>query len=252
MKEDYQKKSPPVTKVDLTHWHDEFGRDHYATQEGRQVCGRLRSEKNRVIANEACQAPPMQCGACRVHGGKAGCPPKHGRYSRALTTWKGSFERALKDKDLLDTRRELALMDTTIEKLLERVEELDAPKWRAAVQESFDGLQRSLKARKQADVRASMGKLEDLIQQGAAIDQVSSDLMVYLDRRAARANKMSELALRREEKVTTTELALIFKSWLEVLEKELEQVTYFGLVEKLRRATESFRLPDLGGEKAGD
>ena len=252
MREEYEKKSPPVTKADLTHWHDEFGRDHYATKEGRQVCGRLRSEKNRVIPNEACQAPPMQCGACRVHGGKAGCPPKHGRYSRALTTWKHSFERALKDKDLLDTRRELALMDTTIEKLLERVEELDAPKWRTAVQESFDGLQRAVKARKQADVRDSLGKLEDLIKEGAAIDQVSSDLMVYLDKRAARANKMDELALRREEKVTTTELALIFKSWLEVLEGELEPAAYFKVVEKLRRATESFRFPGFDGERAGD
>jgi hypothetical protein len=240
------RKLPRVTKADLVHFADEFGRDHYSMEDGRPVCGRLKKAHNREIPDEACLAPPMANGSCKVHGGKAGAPIKHGRYSRVLKTWKGAFERALNDKDLLDTRRELALMDVTIEQLLERIEDLDTPGWRASLNETFQHLQAAVRGKRQGDVGGLLKHLGELIEQGAGIDQAARDLMAYLDKRAARANKMSELELRREEKVTVSEVAVIFAQWLEVLEKGLDPVIYFKLVEDLRRVTTTQQLPGVG------
>src|SRR5688572_11067355 len=96
---------PRYSQDQLSFVEDELGRKHYRTPEGRKVCGRLKNSKNRVIPNEACLGPPMQPGACRIHGGASTGAPltAGGRYSRVLTKWKGRFEAALADKAILDT-----------------------------------------------------------------------------------------------------------------------------------------------------
>ena len=66
---------------------------------------------------------------------------------------------------------------------------------------------------------------------------------------------MNELELRREEKITASELAAVFGQFLEILERELEPRTYFALVPLLRRATaipvlpQALQEPELEGEE---
>src|SRR5687768_7928245 len=117
----YERKLPPISIHELKCVEDDLGRKFFYLPSGRAVCGRRKKLKNRAIEDEACLAPPTKHGPCKVHGAKAGRPIKHGRYSRVLGRWKPAFERALKDKDLLDTRRDLAVMDALIEPLLERI-----------------------------------------------------------------------------------------------------------------------------------
>lgn len=242
MTADHVRKWPHVTQAALESVTDEHGRIHYY-YEGNPVCGRLKKKKNRKIPNECCLGIPMQSGPCRIHGGKAGCPPKHGRYTRALKTWRPSFQRALNDSELLDSRRELAMMDTLIERLLERAEDQDAPGWRAKLVDAFDQLQNAIRQKRQGQVGEMLKRVADLIGEGAAIDQVNGELMKALDRRAARATKVDELNLRKEEKVTPTEIAAIFGQWLEVLEAGVDQPTYLRLVEKLRQVTAAQDVP---------
>ena len=66
-----ERKLPRLTQDDLVFYVDEFGRKHFSMADGRPVCGRLKREHNREIPNEACLAPPMANGACRVHGAPA-------------------------------------------------------------------------------------------------------------------------------------------------------------------------------------
>ena len=166
-----ERKLPHLVQADLVRIVDEFGRDHYWTDEGRAVCGRRKKEKNRAIENEACLAPPMPNGACRVHGGKAGAPIRTGRYSRVMKKWLGDFERARSDQELLDAKQELALMDVAIERLLERVEEADTPSWRQEVGETYLALQAAIRGQRQAQVAALMKRLGELIESGATADQ---------------------------------------------------------------------------------
>lgn len=76
-----------------------------------------------------------------------------------------------------------------------------------------------------------------MIEGGATADQVSTDLVAQVDRPANRACKVTELAIRRGEKVTVSEIAAIFRQWLHVLEKTLEPEVYFRLVPELRKVS---------------
>ena len=58
-----------------------------------------------------------------------------------------------------------------------------------------------------------------------------------MDRRANRACRVTEIALRREERVTVSEIAAIFRWWLAVLERNLEPQVYFRVVPELRKVT---------------
>lgn len=82
-----------------------------------------------------------------------------------------------------------------------------------------------------------MKRLGEIIEGGATADQVSTDLVAQLDRRANRTCKVTELAIRREEKVTVSEIAAIFRQWLDVLERGLEPEVYFRLVPELRKVS---------------
>jgi len=234
---EYQRVLPHLTQADLVLIHDEFGRAHYFTDKGRPVCGRLKKEKNRVIPDEACLGIPLANGACKVHGGKAGRPIEHGRYSRTLKTWKSAFEAARADKELTDARRDLALMDVANEKLLERAEEADCPGWREEVRRTFGELRSAIRGQRHTEVGVLLKKLGDLIERGATADQLAADLVAHVDRRANRACRITELAMRREEKVTVSEIAAIFRSWLGVLEAALEPEVYFRLVPELRKVS---------------
>ncbi len=232
-----ERKLPRLTSDDLGSFADEFGRTHYAMADGRPVCGRLKREHNRVIENEACLAPPMANGACRVHGGKAGAPIRTGRYSRVLKKMRGAFERARADEDLVDARQDLAAMDVLIEQLFERMEELDSPAWRQKLLETSRALRAALRAGNQTLGLATMRRLCDQIENGASIDQIAGDLIANLERRANRAVRIGELELKRAEKVTVDELTAVLREFLGILERSLEPKIYHSLLPELRRVT---------------
>ncbi len=237
-----ERKLPRLTPTNLESFADEYGRTHYAMADGRPVCGRLKREHNRVIEDEACLAPPMANGACRVHGGKAGAPIRTGRYSRVLQKLRGAFERARADGDLVDARQDLAAMDVLIEQLFERMEELDSPAWRQQLLETFRGLQAAIRSHSQTQVSAAMRRLGDLIEQGASIDQIASDLIANLERRANRAVRIGELELKRAEKVTVDDLTAVLREFLSILERSLEPQVYHGLLPELRGVMAGQRL----------
>ena len=228
---------PVLTKDALVLVVDEFGRDHFSMEDGRPVCGRLKKEKNRSIANEACLAPPMANGACKVHGGKAGAPIRTGRYSRVLKRWLGEFEAARSDQELLDVRGDLAMMDVAIAKLVEQAEEMDSPSWRADLRARYGQLRAAIRSGKQKDVGEHLRVLGELIEGGASTDQVVQDLIVHLDRRANRAGRVAEQESKTGGVVTTTELAAVFRQWLEVLERALPAEDYYRVLPELGRLT---------------
>ncbi len=231
------RKLPHLTQDDLVCVLDEDGRKHYWTKEGRPVCGRHKKQKNRVIPDEACLGIPMANGACNVHGGKAGRPITHGRYSRVLKKWKKDYARAQADKDLLDAKKDLAMLDVAIEKLVGRAEDGDCPTWRKEVGETFIALQGAIRGKRQSQVSAHLKRLGELIESGAAEDQVANDLVVNVERRANRATRINEYEFKKEEKIPPSELAAVFRSWLAILEKRLEPKTYHALLPELRLAT---------------
>ena len=45
---------------------------------------------------QACRSPAMQNGRCRMHGGRAGRPPKHGRYTKDAVNERRELRAALR------------------------------------------------------------------------------------------------------------------------------------------------------------
>ena len=82
-----------------------------------------------------------------------------------------------------------------------------------------------------------MKRLGELIERGATASQVAQDLVATVDKRAARANRMSELKLRREEKLTVCEVAAVLKQFLDILQQQLEPRVYLKVLPQLRRIT---------------
>ena len=106
--------------------------------------------------------------------------------------------------------------------------------------ESCEILDTGLSRDGQAEASAAYGILV-----AAYSCQIESNHVAYsdlrgqaqVDRRAARACKIDELGLRRQEKITASELAAVFKQFLDVLQRELEPEVYFRVVPVLRQVT---------------
>jgi hypothetical protein len=216
---------------------DALGRRHMFTPEGRAVCGRRKKLKNRLIEDEACLGVPTSAGPCRVHGGASlGGPLKTGRYSRVLKRWKRPFERALADQELLDSKRELAMMDTQIERLVARAEKHDSPTWRAELAGIAYELNQALRDKRQVDVGRLLKELTEAIDRGAKADVVRRDLMYELERRTRCSAKLNEIDLRREQQITERDLTAAMGAFMRVLAAHLEPETLRKLVPALRAA----------------
>lgn len=70
-----------------------------------------------------CKRAPTSNGRCNLHGGRAGRPVVHGRYSKHLPQRLASrYEEALADPDLIAQRDEIATIDARISELLSRLD----------------------------------------------------------------------------------------------------------------------------------
>jgi len=233
---EHDRKLPRLTQADLKRTTDELGRAYFHMPDGRAVCGRLRKVKNRQIPDEACLAPPTARGPCRVHGGLSpgGKITSGGRYARVLRRWKRPFERALADKEQLDTRREIALVDTLIERLTARAERGDSPTWRAELSESYDALDEAVRGMKHADIGRCLKELGEKIRAGATGDAARRDLLEQLERRSRMATRLVDLEVRSDQRVTARELTATFGAFVDVLARTLDPVVMQRLLPQLR------------------
>jgi len=232
---EHVRKLPRYTQAQLTRETDELGRAFYKSPEGLRVCGRFKKRHNRQIEDEACLAPPTAIGPCRVHGGKSpgGRMRSGGRYSRVLKRWRRPFERALADQELLDTRRELAMMDVLIERLTVRAERGDSPEWRAELVEEYTLLDDAVRGMRHAEVGQRLKALGESIRRGSSGDQARGELMDQLERRSRCSARLSDLELRREQRLTEGEVAAQLGAFLGVLQRVLEPQVLHRLMPEL-------------------
>jgi len=233
---EHERKLPRLAQAELTRTTDELGRAYYHMANGRAVCGRLRKAKNRQIPDEACLAPPTARGPCRVHGGASpgGKMTSGGRYARVLRRWKRPFERALADKEQLDTRREIAMTDVLIERLTARAERGDSPTWRAELSEAFDALDEAVRGMKHSDVAQCLKDLGAMIRAGASGDAARRDLLEQLERRSRMATRLVDLEQRGDQRLTLREVSSTFAAFVEVLARTLDPVVMQRLLPQLR------------------
>lgn len=82
-------------------------------------------------SGEQCRNRPLTGrGTCRMHGGKAGRPIEHGRYSALAGPLGDAYRSSVADANLLDPREPLAVLDALTKAQAARMEACDSPKFR--------------------------------------------------------------------------------------------------------------------------
>ena len=141
-------------------------------------------------SGESCRSRAMANGRCRMHGGKtprglALPQTTHGRYSKDLPTrLLADYERALQDSDLLELRSEIALLDSRLSDLLQRVDTGEAGALWKQLNHLYDDFIEASRREDRSTANRALVSMQDIIQRGrddyAAWDEVKA---VIEDRR---------------------------------------------------------------------
>ena len=129
----------------------------------------------------ACQAPAMENGRCRVHGGAtpsgiASPHFKHGRNSKAFKALGVHYREALNDPELLNPKRTIAAQNAIVEKVGDRLEELDSPKFREVAVSKYDALMDAWQEGDASKMGAAIRDLGSHLRRGAHEDQALRSL----------------------------------------------------------------------------
>lgn len=129
----------------------------------------------------ACQAPAMENGRCRVHGGAtpsgiASPHFKHGRNSKAFKALGVHYREALNDPELLNPKRTIAAQNAIVEKAGDRLEELDSPKFREVAVLKYGTLMDAWQEGDASKMGAAIRDLGSHLRRGAHEDQALRSL----------------------------------------------------------------------------
>src|SRR5262249_11451887 len=144
-------------------------------------------------------------GRCRLHGGVNHTPVKHGRFSKFLPV--RLADRAaelLRDPDYLELKNDIALLDTRISELLERLDEpangAASTKARALNEKAKRGGTEGAAARRE---------LDELLEHGAADTDHWQEISQLLEQRRKLAEAETKHLALRQQFITAKEANLL-------------------------------------------
>jgi hypothetical protein len=193
-----------------------------APQEGR-CSARLRGERK----GKFCSSIPVKGrNRCKMHGGMS--PPagpghhsfKHGRdskWTKALGQYGKLYKDAVDSDELLDLRRQLAVMDVAIQRHAARVEELDTPDFRKKALELFAEYEQ---APTDEEARARLAGIKEHLRRGAGEDRAFAYLVKTADSMARRIEAAYGLKLKSDEVVNQNELTRVTGALVSILVEE--------------------------------
>lgn len=151
---------------------------------------------------------------CRLHGGMAGSPPKHGRYSKALGRFREAYEDARKDPSLLDLRETLALMDIAVQKAVARASDSDTPEFR---QEAIKLCAAAHASIGEDDHELQLNRLSELLDRGASEDKALDDLAKAAERLSRRQEKAWNIRLDAANAINARDLVAVLARFADIV-----------------------------------
>ena len=149
----------------------------------RPICGA------KTRAGTPCKKAPMANGRCHLHGGKslgglASPTFKHGRYSRYLpANLTGRYEAARQDPDLLALRDEIALVDTRLGGLVEKLGSGESGSLWRRLRGAHQGLLQAREAKDSAGIASALTEIGELIERGTDEYVNWEEILGLLDQR---------------------------------------------------------------------
>lgn len=188
---------------------------------GRAICGA------KTRSGAPCQSPPMQNGRCRMHGGKspggiASPALKHGRYSQYLPErLMDRYQKALNDKDMLNLRHEVALVDTRIADLLEQVERGDLGARWLELQEHFTDLTIATQKQDLGAGRAAFEQIGTLIHSGANDYLTWTQISAMLEQRRKLVDTERRMLVDMQQMITSEQAMTLVAALTDIVRKRV-------------------------------
>jgi hypothetical protein len=195
---------------------------------------------------------------CRLHGGKS-VPPgpghhlyKHGRdskWTQALGKYGSLYEQARDSEDLLDLRRQIAVMDVAVQKYAARVESLDTPDFR---KRALDLYRASRDAEDQVEAQRLLKQLGQLLGQGASEDLQFEALVKTAERMSKRIEAAYNIRLRGAEAVNRAQLSAVLGGLIAIIAEETDSGVGRRIIERADSELFAGAGPEAAPREDGD
>lgn len=161
---------------------------------------------------------------CYMHGGApgAGRPITHGRYSKALsqTCLSEAYRTAIEDKNLLDLREPIALLEACLQRTSERVGLADTPDFRKKALRIYEEMRVAINEGDGVSAARLDRELGELLETGVAEDRAISELSEQADRLAKRLEGVWTIRLQKKQVLNIQQLGVIISRIIEIVKQE--------------------------------
>jgi hypothetical protein len=153
---------------------------------------------------------------CYHHGGRTptgfGLPQtKTGRYSKVLPLRLAArYEQALANKDLLRLHDDVALAETRLGDLLQRLDTGETDRLWQRLQRSFEAFTEAQRAQDTAEMRQQLTTLHGLIQQGSSDAQAWQEIMRLWESRCKLITTEQKTLMAQQQLVSVEQFMVYF------------------------------------------
>lgn len=183
--------------------------------------------RTKTRSGSTCKNNAMANGRCRMHGGKtpvgAALPQfKTGKWSKYLPErLLARYEEAQLDSRLLELRNEVALVDTRLAELLERIDTGQANSiWRSLKEKYAEAIQASGDPERMAHHIDAMGKL---IERGGADSEVWEEIGRQIDRRQRLVGSERKRLVDMHQMIPAERATNLFYAFVSIVNRRLVQ-----------------------------
>ncbi len=181
-----------------------------------------------------CKATQQQCKrlasigktVCRMHGGAKGSGGLHGlksgRYAKSLlhSTLSAAYASAVNDKELLDLKEPIALLEACLQRTGERVAQADTPEYRRRALELYQASMDANAEGNHTHAGEMLRELGKLLRDGVSEDRAISELSVQAERLSKRIEGAWNVKLQRKQVLTIQQFGILMARILEIVRHE--------------------------------
>lgn len=185
--------------------------------------------RNRRCANE----PLPGSKYCLVHQHLANLSGmRNGRFTKALGNFAQTYQESLNDRDLYDLREPLAAMDMLLQRMMERLSDLDTADFRNRARTHLLEYRANMDAARTEDAKIALNNLSELLKRGGDEDELSQRLIKNLQGFMRRLEGAWEIKLQRRSAVNAKEVVAALGRMLDILRTETTTDVYARCVER--------------------
>ena len=169
----------------------------------------------------------MPNGRCRMHGGKSALGPaagnyKTGRYSKYLPTRLAErYQEAQADPDLLDLRHEIALLDARLSDILGRVDTGESGTVWVRLQAALADFKKARGGAGLQDAAEAFGRIQELIQHGAADHEIWAEVRSHLDQRRKLVDSERKRLVEMQQMITSERAMILLAVVVDTIRKHV-------------------------------